>query len=423
MISLELLNIILKRNEPFEQIISSSDKFNKLEIKNKKFCRLIITIVLRKLGQIDFVIDKFIKKGSIKKEIFKNIIRIGIAEILFIRSAKYAAINEAVELTKLKVSRSLSKLTNAVLRNIDRDSKGLILQMTDDQNYPHWLIEEWKNSWGERQTKEILKWFQEKPLLDISVAGNPIKMEKILGGKNIFGKTIRKKEITNPTSIPYFETNDENYHWWVQDVAASIPAELLIKSNKINIVDLCSAPGGKTAQLAKAGKTVTAVDISQNRTIKLKENIQRLKLNIKIIIADGTKWKPQQKYQAVLLDAPCSATGTLRRHPDIIKNRSKYSLNNYLQTQLNLINQSITWLEKNGLLIYSVCSLQENEGEKQIKSVLKNNKDIIIQPILPSEVPNFEHSITKEGWLRIFPNCLDSMGGNDGFFICKLQKL
>ena len=142
-----------------------------------------------------------------------------------------------------------------------------------------------------------------------------------------------------------------------------------------------------------------------------------------MIIADGTKWKPQQKYQAVLLDAPCSATGTLRRHPDIIKNRSKYSLNNYLQTQINLINQSITWLERGGLLIYSVCSLQENEGENQIKSVLKNNKDIIIQPILPSEVPNFEHSITKEGWLRIFPNCLDSFGGNDGFFICKLQKL
>ena len=423
MISLELLNIILKRNEPFEQIISSSDKFNKLEIKNKKFCRLIITIVLRKLGQIDFVIDKFIKKGSIKKEVFKNIIRIGIAEILFIRSAKYAAINEAVELTKLKVSRSLSKLTNAVLRNIDRDSKGLILQMTDDQNYPHWLIEEWKKSWGESQTKEILKWFQEKPLLDISVGGDPIKMEKILDGINIFGKTIRKKEITNPTSITYFETNDENYHWWVQDVAASIPAELLIKSNKINIVDLCSAPGGKTAQLAKAGKTVTAVDISQNRTIKLRENVQRLKLNIKMIIADGTKWKPQQKYQAVLLDAPCSATGTLRRHPDIIKNRSKYSLNNYLQTQLNLINQSITWLEKNGLLIYSVCSLQENEGEDQIKSVLKDNKNVIIKPILPSEVPNFEHSITKEGWLRIFPNCLDSIGGNDGFFIFKLQKL
>ena len=193
MISLELLNIILKRNEPFEQIISSSDKFNKLEIKNKKFCRLIITIVLRKLGQIDFVIDKFIKKGSIKKEIFKNIIRIGIAEILFIKSAKYAAINEAVELTKLKVSRSLSKLTNAVLRNVDRDSEGLILQMTDDQNYPHWLIEEWKNSWGERQTKEILKWFQEKPLLDISVGGNPIEMEKILDGINIFGKTIRNR--------------------------------------------------------------------------------------------------------------------------------------------------------------------------------------------------------------------------------------
>ena len=153
-ISLELLNDILKSNKPFEQIISSSEKFNNLEIKNKKFCRLIITTVLRKFGQIDFVLDKFTKKGSIKQNIFKNIIRIGIAEILFIKSAKYAAINEAVELTKLKVSKNLSKLTNGVLRNIDRENEELIIQLSDELSYPSWLVQGWRDSWGEKNTKD-----------------------------------------------------------------------------------------------------------------------------------------------------------------------------------------------------------------------------------------------------------------------------
>ena len=184
-ISLELLNDILKSNKPFEQIISSSEKFNNLEIKNKKFCRLIITTVLRKFGQIDFVLNKFTKKGSIKQNIFKNIIRIGIAEILFIKSAKYAAINEAVELTKLKVSKNLSKLTNGVLRNIDRENEELIIQLSDELSYPSWLVQGWRDSWGEKNTKEICKWFQMEPFLDISVAGDPFIMQDILQGKQI----------------------------------------------------------------------------------------------------------------------------------------------------------------------------------------------------------------------------------------------
>ena len=421
--SLELLNDILRSSKPFEQIISSSEKFNNLEIKNRRFCRLIITTVLRKFGQIDFVLNKLTKKGSIKQNIFKNIIRIGIAEILFIKSAKYAAINEAVELTKLKVSKNLSKLTNGVLRNVDRDSEKLIIQLSDELSYPTWLIQEWKNSWGERQTKEICKWFQMEPFLDITVADNPVMMEKVLEGKLIFGKSIRKKEKTNPTQMPYFNTKDEKFHWWIQDVAATIPGELLIKSNQKKIVDLCSAPGGKTAQLAKAGKNVTAVDINENRINKLIENVKRLNLDISIVNADGTSWNPIEKFDAVLLDAPCSATGTLRRHPDIIKNRSKESLNNYLDIQSKLIKQSLTWLERNGILIYSVCSLQKNEGEDQINSILESENNVEILPILPKEVPNFQQAITKDGWLRIFPNCLASEGGNDGFFVSRLKKV
>ena len=423
-ISIELLNKIVKSNAPFEYIISTSNQFTNMDIKNRKFCRLLITVVLRKLGQIDYVLGKFLKRGIPQKQnTFNNIMRIGVAELLFIESAKYAAINDAVELTKLKVSKNLSKLTNAVLRNIDRDNKNVLSQLTDEMNYPKWLIKNWETSWGKQKTKEILKWLQTQPYLDLTVSGNPIEMEEVIEGKFIWGKTIRKKNLINPTTIPYFNSQIKKYRWWVQDVSASLPGELLINSDRINIVDLCSAPGGKTAQLASSGKKIISVDINQKRVEILKENMKRLNLEANIVISDGTLWKPNCDIDAVLLDAPCSATGTIRRHPDILKNRTKENLNCYLEIQSRLIKQSLSWLNKNGILIYSVCSLQKEEGENQIYSILKNFKNIKILPILPKEVSKFERAITKEGWLRIFPNCLGSDGGNDGFFICRLQKI
>ena len=375
--SLELLNKILVSNEPFEKIILSSKKFLSLADKDKRFTRLIITTVLRKFGQIDFIINQFIKKGSIKKNNLKNIIRIGIAELIFIKSARYAAINEAVETTKINYSNRLSKFTNAVLRNIDRDKEKLSSMITDEMNYPSWLIEDWKQTWGIKQTKEI---------------------------------------------INYFQTENSNYHWWVQDVAASIPAQLLINSDKIKIVDLCAAPGGKTIQLLKANKKVISVDVSNERIKILEQNLRRLNLKENIVVDDGRKWRPKEKIDAVLLDAPCSATGTIRKHPDIVKNRSKVNLDKYISLQIDLIKQSLTWLDKGGILIYAVCSLQKKEGEEQIKSILQTEGSVEILPIKPSEVLAFSQAITKEGWLRIFPNFLSPFGGNDGFFICRLQK-
>ena len=394
-----------------------------METKDRKFCRLLITVVLRKLGHIDYVLARFLKRGIPQKEnTFNNIMRIGVAELLFIESAKYAAINDAVEITKLKVSKNLSKLANAVLRNIDRDKKNILSQLTNEMNYPKWLVKNWEESWGKNKTKEILKWLQTQPYLDLTVSGNPNEMEAVIDGKFIWGKTVRKKSLVNPTSIPYFQSQIKKYRWWVQDVSASIPAELLINSDKMNIIDLCSAPGGKTAQLVSSGRKVISVDINKKRVENLKENMNRLNLQTNIVITDGTLWKPNCDIDAVLLDAPCSATGTIRRHPDILKNRTKKNLNYYLEIQSKLIKQSLSWLNKNGILIYSVCSLQKEEGENQIYSILKNFKDFKTLPILPKEVSKFENAITKEGWLRIFPNCLGSDGGNDGFFICRLQK-
>ena len=219
-----------------------------------------------------------------------------------------------------------------------------------------------------------------------------------------------------------YKRQNSNYHWWVQDVAASIPAQLLINSDKIKIVDLCAAPGGKTIQLLKANKKVISVDISNERIKILEQNLRRLNLKENIVVDDGRKWRPKEKIDAVLLDAPCSATGTIRKHPDIVKNRSKVNLDKYISLQIDLIKQSLTWLDKGGILIYAVCSLQKKEGEEQIKSILQTENSVEMLPIKPSEVLAFSQAITKEGWLRIFPNFLSSFGGNDGFFICRLQK-
>ena len=197
---------------------------------------------------------------------------------------------------------------------------------------------------------------------------------------------------------------------------------LIINSDKIKIVDLCAAPGGKTIQLLKANKKVTSVDVSNERIKILEQNLRRLNLKENIVVDDGRKWRPKEKIDAVLLDAPCSATGTIRKHPDIVKNRSKVNLDKYISLQIDLIKQSLTWLDKGGILIYAVCSLQKKEGEEQIKSILQTEVSVEILPIKPSEVLAFSQAITKEGWLRIFPNFLSPFGGNDGFFICRLQK-
>ena len=294
--------------------------------------------------------------------------------------------------------------------------------ITDEMNYPSWLIEDWKQTWGTKQTKEIINYFQKEPYLDISVAGDPQEMEKVVKGKIIYNKTLRIDEIINPSKLPFYQTENSNYHWWVQDVAASIPAQLLINSDKIKIVDLCAAPGGKTIQLLKANKKVISVDVSNERIKILEQNLRRLNLKENIVVDDGRKWRPKEKIDAVLLDAPCTATGTIRKHPDIVKNRSKVNLDKYISLQIDLIKQSLTWLDKGGILIYAVCSLQKKEGEEQIKSILQTEDSVEILPIKPSEVLAFSQAITKEGWLRIFPNFLSPFGGNDGFFICRLQK-
>ena len=409
---------------PFEQQIASSKSFQNLEDRDKRFCRLLITEVIRHHGQIDFILKKFLKQGIPRSHInFHNILRMGVAELLFIKSTKYAAINDAVELVKLKVSQAKTGVVNAVLRRIDKESEVLIIQTSNSHNFPKWLLDDWKKNWGEAIVKSIIDTVMKEPYLDITVFGDPKQMESILMGTYLCGKTIRKISAGDPTSIPEYHPKKIDYAWWIQDVSATIPAQLLIKKDVEKIIDLCAAPGGKSAQLAAYGKEVVAVDISLRRMKTLNNNLNRIGLKVEQVINDATTWKPKFIPNAILIDAPCTATGTIRRHPDILINRSKSMMEDLLIIQKTLLKRSLSWIKKEGIIVYAVCSLQKNEGEDQINLFLIENKNVIIDPIQPKEVIKFEGAICSEGWMRIFPHCLNQEGGNDGFFVCRLKRI
>ncbi len=403
--------------------MNSDNNFIELSSEDKRFARLLISETLRRFGQVNYILKKYFKLKIPKNNYFINLIRISATEIVFINSSKYAAINDAVELIKLNISKSKANMANAVLRNIDREIIELRKNTNINQNIPEWLIESWKDSWGLNNSDRIIKSFFKKPYLDISINGDPKKMCKDLEAKLIFGRTLRKSLGGEIISLPKFSAKNKEEGWWVQDVAASISAFLFKNPKGQKIIDLCAAPGGKSIQLITLGADVTSVDINSKRMNLLKENLLRLGLENKLIIEDATKWIPNFSPDGVLIDAPCSSTGTIRKHPEIMVFNSQPISKKLLLIQKNLLIQSSKYIKINGNIIYTVCSIQKEEGEFQIESFLSKNKNFQISKILPYEVNEFKYSITKEGWMRILPFYFDNLGGNDGFFICRLKRI
>jgi 16S rRNA (cytosine967-C5)-methyltransferase len=230
--------------------------------------------------------------------------------------------------------------------------------------------------------------------------------------------SIRIHDAKNITHLKGFAEGN----WWVQDMAASLPAKLLGNVKDLRIIDFCAAPGGKTAQLAAAGAKVTAVEISKERISLLKTNLHRLKLQADYVATDALKWKPDFVPDAILLDAPCSATGTLRRHPDVAWHRKESDIARLAQTQYQLLNHALDMLKPGGKLVYAVCSLQPEEGEDQITKILAERKDIVLSPVKKDMIGGMEECITRRGEVRTLPCHLAKNGGMDGFFAALLIK-
>jgi 16S rRNA (cytosine967-C5)-methyltransferase len=283
---------------------------------------------------------------------------------------------------------------------------------------PEDVEQRWSTAWGDDVVAAARRGIANRPPLDLSFAYDERAKDFAAteGGISLTSRHVRLVDSGAVPDLPDFGEGS----WWVQDLAASLPARL-IPRDAGEVLDLCAAPGGKTMQMAAAGHRVTAVDQSESRLRRLAENLDRTGLDAKLVTADALKWKPDGAFDAILLDAPCSATGTFRRHPEVLYRARPQVIRDSAGLQAQLLARAAQWLKPGGLLVYAVCSLEPEEGEKIVTRFLERNDAFAVDPPKPNELADFM-TPSPEGWTRILPGLLEKEGGLDGFFVARLVR-
>lgn len=407
--ALELLEAVLEKDRGLDEAISPT--LAGLEPRDRGFARLTALTVLRRLGQIDGLLSGLMDRppaGRARRAL--HLLRIGTAQMLFLETPPHAAVDACVAAAKRLGMTKVSGLVNAVLRRADRERDRL---PDAAANLPDWLAEDWRAQFGGETVSAIAAAHLEEPPTDLSVKADPAGWAERLGGI-VIGDSVRLRDAGDITALPGFVDGA----WWVQDAAAALPSRLLGDVAGQRVIDLCAAPGGKTAQLIAAGAEVTAVDRSAPRLTRLRENLDRLGMAADIVEADATAWRPAAPADAVLLDAPCSATGTLRRHPEIAYRRGPADVVKLAALQRCLVAAAAEMLKPGGMLVVATCSLQTAEGPALAEAAAAM-PDLTLDPIRTLPTP-FEASVTPEGWLRTHPAQLE--GGFDGFFAARFVK-
>ena len=422
-ISRKKVALILK--DVIEDFISFDDAFQKatknqnsmkLSNKDKAFIYLLSSSVLRYLTQIDSTIDHLLKE-PIKKlpSNPKMALRIGVAQIFILETPTHAAVNTSVDSATVK----WRALVNAVMRNVAREEEKYKNIFNDSPKTPKWLLDRWKKNWPNDYLNFIECIQDIHPHIDIAVKSNISKWQKELNAELMPNNVLRLREsglIADKKG--YYEGE-----WWVQDYSSQLPVKCLNIKENDEILDLCAAPGGKTAQMISLGATVHSIDFNKTRIKRFKENMKRLKLNTLIENVDILTYETERKWNKILLDVPCSSTGTIRKNPDILYSKNEKSVSNLIDLQKKLLEKSWSLLSKGGQLIYCNCSLEKEEGEIQIMKFLQKHKDCKIDKISSDLIDDIEYSVTDEGWLRILPNGKESVKNRDGFFIASLKKV
>jgi 16S rRNA (cytosine967-C5)-methyltransferase len=432
-----LLASVLDQRRPLDATLESDAEFSRLDARDKALARAIVGIALRRHGTIVAALATLMEKSPPRAGGLQRILEIAAAQILFMRTADHAAVAVAVDQVAAdRNARHFKGLANAVLRRLARERDVLLPQLhAVNLDTPDWLWSRWSETYGEATAWAIADAHLLEPSLDLSVKRDPQAWAAQLGGVVLPTGTVRLIPSGPIEALPGFAGGE----WWVQDAAAALPARLLGDVAGQRIADLCAAPGGKTAALAAAGAQVTAVDISANRMRRVSENLARLALDARITVADALTWEPQETlpndghtggksalFDAVLLDAPCSATGTIRRHPDVAHLKRPEDIATLAALQTRLIARAIDLLRPGGTLVYCTCSLEPEEGEAHLKPTLER-LPVALLPVEPDEVGNLAAIVTKEGTVRTLPSHLTDandprLGGLDGFFIMRLRK-
>jgi 16S rRNA (cytosine967-C5)-methyltransferase len=410
--------------EAFAEAFSKPERAN-VEPRDRAFARLLVSCVLRRHGELAHVISSHLQKPLPEPQGWVwQILLAGAAQLLFLDTPPHAAIGLAVEQCKSDPNaRRFDKLVNAVLRRIaDRGPAALEGLDAVALNVPAWLLQGWEKTYGTEEARRIAAASLEEPPLDVTVRGDPAEWAARLQGVALPTGTVRILQAGRVTDLPGFAEG----MWWVQDAAAALPARLLNATTGQRVADLCAAPGGKTAELVATGAHVIAVDISAARMRRVKDNLERLRMEAECVTADVLSWQPAAPLDGVLLDAPCSATGTIRRHPDILHVRQARGFEKLIDLQARLLVRAATFVRPGGTLVYCTCSLEPEEGEQQVERFLAANSAFIRNPVTLSEIGGVSDAITAAGDLRTLP-CHRFPGhekgsGMDGFFVARLVR-
>lgn len=403
----------------------TADLFGSLEARDRAFARLITATVLRRLGSLEAVLAAFIERPLPRQAgRARSILLACTAQILLIGTPVHAAINLAVEQCRRDpAARNFDKLANAVLRRVATDGpavlQGLDWPRTD---IPPWLWSRWIAAYGPETAAAIASASLTEADLDLSLAPgeNGAAWAERLGGRQLATGTIRLAEHGRVEALAGYADGK----WWVQDAAAALPARLVGAGPGQRVADLCAAPGGKSAELAFAGAAVTAVDIAPDRLQRLADNMRRLGLagRVQPVAADILAWQPADMFDAVLLDAPCTATGTIRRHPDILRLKRAQDVAKLAALQASLLARAVAMLKPGGRLVYCTCSLEPEEGPLQIARLLAGTFGLVREPIQPEEAGCEPAWITPDGDLRTLPHQMPDGPGLDGFYAARLRK-
>ncbi|HNQ92828.1 MAG TPA: transcription antitermination factor NusB, partial [Alphaproteobacteria bacterium] len=418
---------IFIKKHTLDQVLDESREFAALSQRDRAFVRMLITTVIRRLGQIDDLIRRALSKPDqpINPPVLEYILRLGTAQLIFMNIPDHAAVNTSVLLAEVEGHVRMKGFINAILRRIAAEGKDWTTRQDIARlNTPEWLLKIWIKDFGLRTALDIAVANLSEASIDVTLkdSSQMSHWADVLAGVPLPTGSLRLPNARMVQDLPGFDDG----MWWVQDTAASLPARLF--GNNIEgytVVDLCAAPGGKTAQLAAAGADVVAVDRSAKRIQRLQENMKRLRLGsaVRTEVADAAVWRSRDSLPYILLDAPCSATGTIRRNPDVLWMKSEADISSLVELQARLLDNALDLLAPHGVLVYCTCSLQKDEGENQIDRVLANRTDVDRVPIHTTEVGGMSDVITPRGDVRILPTHLSEFGGIDGFFISRLVKL
>ncbi|MBB4075814.1 16S rRNA (cytosine967-C5)-methyltransferase [Bartonella fuyuanensis] len=432
-VCVRLLGAILDKCTPLTSLTDNEHghpQYLKLSQRDRLLCRAILLVALRHRGQITAVLSRFLVRPLPSQALsLQHLLHISIAQILYLDIPDHAVVDLAVRVAKFDPRMyRFSGVVNALLRNIVREAAILRQQVFTIEDVPAWFGQLLVSTYGIEKAHQIIAIQSVEPPLDLTVKSDSVGWAERLGGVVLPNGSVRLNRLEcSIADLP-------GYHegiWWVQDFAAALPARLLGEIRGKNVADLCASPGGKTAQLVLQGAQVTAIELSANRLKRLKENMERLQFSVHTWHGDVRNFHPTQLFDAALLDAPCSSTGIIRRHPDILWTKSKNDIIKLAALQYDLLVAAIALVKEGGRIIFSNCSLAREEGEDLIEKILSTHNNIVLEPIYPEEMGALAH-LLYEGVLRTTPVdfCHRNFDaektaflGMDGFFAARLRKV